>query len=144
MKKSSYISGLLVFLLILNALAIPVYAAEEGAAAEADLMEEKKAPALYLPLDGNLNNEGTGAIEPFANTHFKGYVHGAKGQAIEIDNHKSRSQSAGYIDLGNSADLKFGSDTDFTIAFCFKCPITMKAGLSLSVIKKEKRRPAGS
>ncbi|MGI2294965.1 polysaccharide lyase family 8 super-sandwich domain-containing protein [Paenibacillus sp. GXUN7292] len=143
MRKSSYVSGLLVFLLFLNALAIPAYAAEEEAAAEADLLEENKAPALYLPLDGNLNNEGTGTIEPFANTHFKGYVYGAKGQAIEIDNHKSRSQSAGYIDLGNSTDLKFGSDTDFTIAFWLQMPDYNVEGWPVIIGNKKGKKETG-
>ncbi|WP_120460135.1 polysaccharide lyase family 8 super-sandwich domain-containing protein [Paenibacillus aceti] len=143
MKKSSCISVLLVFFLMLNALSIPVYASEEGFAAEADLMEGKKAPVLYLPLDGNLNNEGIGIIEPFANTHFKGYVYGAKGQAIEIDNHKSRSQSAGYIDLGNSADLKFGSDTDFTIAFWLQMPDYNVEGWPVIIGNKKGKKETG-
>ncbi len=149
MKIKRMWSSIIASLLVLNAFALPVYAESET---EVQLQTQEQslkgegeaaAPALYLPFDGNMNNAGTGNMQPLPNSHFKGYVYGAVGEAAEIDNHHSRSQSAAYIDLSNSNDLKFGSDTDFSIAFWLKMPDQNIGGWPVIISNKKGKANTG-
>ncbi|WP_438349856.1 S-layer homology domain-containing protein [Paenibacillus sp. FA6] len=80
---------------------------------------------VHLPFDGNVNNGGTSGVQPSVVGPLKNYSAGYKGQALYFDTDYSvvkPGSPAPYVDLGGHDDLKFGADTDFSIAFWIQFP----------------------
>ncbi|NGP44048.1 sulfatase-like hydrolase/transferase [Bacillaceae bacterium SIJ1] len=83
-----------------------------------EIQQNEEAAVASFSFDGNVLNEGS-AAQPEVVGDVK-YTEGRIKQALHFE---STSQAtAPYIDLGDTDELKFGEDQDFSIAFWLKSP----------------------
>ncbi len=87
--------------------------------------ESAASPVVHLPFDGSVANIATSDVVTKVVGTLPPYVSGKSGMALQLDtdyNKVSSTAPAPYVDLGNHNDLKFETDTNFSIAFWFKFP----------------------